>query len=73
MPTNICIFEDEHFSSLYPLSLTRPVFDLHCGMMSLQEKINTELPRCSALFILPGLSCRTVARSKSRRKSECGT
>lgn len=33
-----CIFED-HVDSLEPLSLTRPVFDLRCGMTTLAEKL----------------------------------
>ncbi len=37
--TSICIFEDNHFSQLYPMTLTRPVFDLRCGIFLLKEKI----------------------------------
>ncbi|MDI6808910.1 MAG: putative sugar nucleotidyl transferase [Candidatus Eisenbacteria bacterium] len=40
----ICIFEDERFSQFYPLSLTRPVYELHCGIISLREKIEKRLP-----------------------------
>lgn len=36
----ICVFEDGKFSNLYPLSLTRPVFDLVCGHTKLSEKIS---------------------------------
>jgi hypothetical protein len=36
MALNLCIFEDEHFNWLYPLSLTRPVFDLRCGISLLR-------------------------------------
>jgi len=39
MPINICIFEDEQFNWLYPLSLTRPVYELRCGILLLREKI----------------------------------
>ncbi|MGH7598517.1 MAG: GlmU family protein [bacterium] len=38
MPLNLCIFEDEHFTRLYPLTLTRPAFDLRCGISLLREK-----------------------------------
>ncbi len=35
----ICIFEDEKFDQLYPLTYLRPVSDLKCGASSLYEKI----------------------------------
>ncbi len=44
MALNLCIFEDEHFNRLYPLSLTRPVFDLRCGISLLREKIVRRFP-----------------------------
>ncbi len=39
MQKNICIYEDSSYTQLYPLTLTRPVFDLHCGILSLREKV----------------------------------
>lgn len=36
----LVIFEDDRYDQLYPMSLTRPVFELKCGINSLQEKIN---------------------------------
>ena len=39
MQKNICIYEDSGYSQLYPLTLTRPVFDLRCGIISLREKV----------------------------------
>jgi UDP-N-acetylglucosamine diphosphorylase/glucosamine-1-phosphate N-acetyltransferase len=47
MIPSICIFEDNTYSRLYPLSLTRPVFDLQCGMVSLKEKIIRQFPGVS--------------------------
>jgi UDP-N-acetylglucosamine diphosphorylase/glucosamine-1-phosphate N-acetyltransferase len=35
----VCIFEDEKYSNFYPLSYTRPVYELVCGMNTLREKI----------------------------------
>ncbi|MGB5895590.1 MAG: putative sugar nucleotidyl transferase, partial [Ignavibacteriaceae bacterium] len=35
----ICIFEDEKHSNFYPLSYTRPVYELVCGINTLREKI----------------------------------
>ena len=40
----ICIFEDEGYESLYPLSLTRPVFELRCGQITLRERILRSFP-----------------------------
>jgi UDP-N-acetylglucosamine diphosphorylase/glucosamine-1-phosphate N-acetyltransferase len=39
MAPNLCLFEDERCAQFHPLSLTRPVFELRCGMASLREKI----------------------------------
>lgn len=39
MASKLCIYEDANFSKLYPLTLTRPVFNLRCGMTNLYEKI----------------------------------
>jgi len=36
---SICIFEDEKYNQLYPLSYFRPVFDLICGIKRLRERI----------------------------------
>lgn len=35
----ICIYEDEKYSNFYPLSYTRPVYELVCGINSLMEKV----------------------------------
>jgi len=45
MNQTVCIFEDNKYSQLYPLSLTRPVFDLRCGMVTLKEKIIRQFPK----------------------------
>ncbi len=34
----LCIFEDEKVGNFYPLTLTRPVYDLRCGITTLWEK-----------------------------------
>ncbi|MDZ7291955.1 MAG: GlmU family protein [candidate division KSB1 bacterium] len=44
MPLPLCIFEDEHFTRLYPLTLTHPTFDLRCGILLLREKIARRFP-----------------------------
>ena len=53
----ICIFEDNKYAQLNPLSLTRPVFDLHCGMVSLKEKIIRQFPDDKI-----GLFCRNYLK-----------
>ncbi len=40
----LCIFEDEYFTRLYPLTLTRPTHDLRCGISLLREKIFRRFP-----------------------------
>jgi len=34
----LCIFEDKKVENFYPLTLTRPVYDLRCGISTLLEK-----------------------------------
>jgi UDP-N-acetylglucosamine diphosphorylase/glucosamine-1-phosphate N-acetyltransferase len=48
MPRCFVVFEDEGCSNLYPLTLTRPVFGLICGTMTLAERIRWELARSAA-------------------------
>ncbi len=35
----ICLFEDKHTDNFYPLTLSRPVYDLVCGTKTIREKI----------------------------------
>jgi len=44
MPFPICLFEDEYSDHLHPLSLTRTVYDLRCGISLLREKIARRFP-----------------------------
>ncbi|NQS99327.1 MAG: hypothetical protein HQ591_12830 [candidate division Zixibacteria bacterium] len=41
---NIVIFEDDGWKDLQPLSLTRPVWELRCGIATLEEKIRDMFP-----------------------------
>ncbi len=52
-PGSICIFEDDQFDRLYPLTYMRPVFDLRCGAVTLRERIVRYFPE-SAIY----LKCR---------------
>jgi len=40
MTRALCIFEDKKVENFYPLTLTRPVYDLRCGISTLWEKIS---------------------------------
>lgn len=40
----ICIFEDSGYSGLLPLVYTRPVYQLRCGILSLEEKLLHQYP-----------------------------
>ena len=50
IPQTICIYEDEHYANLYPLTYTRPVFELLCGTMSLGERIRRYFPDAHLVF-----------------------
>ncbi len=39
MIDSILIFEDDSNHLLFPLTYTRPVYDLRCGILTLREKI----------------------------------
>jgi len=40
---NIVLFEDSHYSNLLPLVYFRPVWELRCGALTLEEKIRNHL------------------------------
>ncbi len=44
MRTSICIFEDEGYRNLLPLTYLRPSYDLRCGILTLREKIVLRMP-----------------------------
>ncbi|MDZ7373020.1 MAG: GlmU family protein [candidate division KSB1 bacterium] len=65
MAETLCLFEDEGVVNLYPLTLTRPAFELRCGMSSLREKIVRELkPRKVVLH------CRSYLGEAVREENE---
>jgi UDP-N-acetylglucosamine diphosphorylase / glucose-1-phosphate thymidylyltransferase / UDP-N-acetylgalactosamine diphosphorylase / glucosamine-1-phosphate N-acetyltransferase / galactosamine-1-phosphate N-acetyltransferase len=47
---NICIFEDKKFSNFFPIALSRPVWQLKCGIFSLSEKINFLFPNAKYYY-----------------------
>ena len=44
---HICIYEDSGYNNLLPMAYVRPVYDLFCGMVSLQEKLIRNFPQAS--------------------------
>jgi Sugar nucleotidyl transferase len=56
---NLIIFEDEGYKNFLPLTWTRPVYDLKCGISTLAEKIRRQYPRIkteySCRYYLPGI------------------
>lgn len=55
---NIIIYEDEGYKDFLPLTWTRPVYDLRCGINTLAEKISRLYPKAkvdhSCRYYLPG-------------------
>jgi hypothetical protein len=53
----IYLFEDSHVDRLYPLALSRAVFELRCGAFTLLERLQMQLPQpISGLLVRPGLA-----------------
>lgn len=50
---HICIFEDINQANLEPLTLSRPVYELVCGISTLREKITRNFPKAKV-----SLHCR---------------
>jgi UDP-N-acetylglucosamine diphosphorylase/glucosamine-1-phosphate N-acetyltransferase len=48
----VCVFEDEKYDLLYPLTLTRATFELRCGSMTLVERISRTHPGVETSFFL---------------------
>ena len=44
---HICIYEDSGCNNLQPMAYVRPVYDLFCGIVSLQEKLTRNFPQAS--------------------------
>ncbi|MEN8191622.1 MAG: GlmU family protein [Bacteroidota bacterium] len=50
MSEYLLIFEDEFQHNLNPLTYTRPVYDLRCGILTLQQKIEKRFPECKIIL-----------------------
>ncbi len=51
MDRPICIFEDSGFKNFQPLTYTRPIYDLRCGIITLKEKILNYLKPSSVILL----------------------
>ncbi len=51
MPQNLCIFEDKKFANFFPLSLTRPVFDLRIGFTNFRYRLQEEFAEVQRVVI----------------------
>jgi len=60
---NICIFEDDKYNNFYPLSLSRPVYQLHCGIYTLAEKIKLSYPKAQYFY-----HCRQYLQSSLKKQ-----
>lgn len=49
---NLCIFEDAFSVDMHPLTYTRPVFELRCGILQIREKLAVGIPHHTlSLFV----------------------
>jgi len=62
MTATICIFEDSQYNKLHPISYTRPVYDLRCGITTLLEKIRRSYPRVKVVLHCRGYLSEVVKR-----------
>ncbi|GBD90289.1 UDP-3-O-[3-hydroxymyristoyl] glucosamine N-acyltransferase [bacterium BMS3Abin04] len=51
MDKPICIFEDSGFKNFQPLTYTRPIYDLRCGIFTLKEKILNYLKSSNVILL----------------------
>lgn len=66
LPTNLCLFEDGRYPNFFPLSLNRPLFDLHIGTQTLGTRIIDEVnPERLSLLCRPYLAPVLIEREKN--------
>lgn len=56
----ICIFEDDTFANFFPLTLSRPVYDLLCGISTLREKVLAVYPGTVQSFLCRAYLADTI-------------
>ena len=70
MTRALCIFEDGKVENFYPLTLTRPVYELRCGISTLWEKISQISEENLHLLCREYLSKVTSQRIKKARVNQ---
>ena len=58
----IILFEDQHITKLYPITLTRAAFDIRCGGLTLFEALRRVFPEASFDFFVREHLVRLVER-----------
>ena len=61
--SSICVFEDEGYKALLPLTWFRPAMDLRCGMNTLFEKIKRCYPRTNIYILCRDYLSSTVKKN----------
>jgi UDP-N-acetylglucosamine diphosphorylase / glucose-1-phosphate thymidylyltransferase / UDP-N-acetylgalactosamine diphosphorylase / glucosamine-1-phosphate N-acetyltransferase / galactosamine-1-phosphate N-acetyltransferase len=61
--SSICIFEDEGYKKLLPLTWFKPSFDMRCGISTLFEKIKRNYPRTNVYLLCRDYLQPTVKKS----------
>ncbi len=62
---NIILFEDEGWEDLQPISLTRPLWDIRCGIFTLKERVEALFPENDISYICRGHIATLVKRNES--------
>ncbi|NOX67229.1 MAG: glucose-1-phosphate thymidylyltransferase [Chlorobi bacterium] len=65
MEKGILIFEDEFQNNLNPLTYTRPIYDLRCGILTLKEKIEKRFPDSKIFLHTRGYLVEFVKRNNT--------
>ncbi|MDP3900324.1 MAG: GlmU family protein [bacterium] len=60
----ICIFEDKKANNFYPLTLSRPVWEMRCGIFTLAQKIIKYQPRASYCY-----HCRKYLQPMAKKQN----
>ena len=72
MDRTLCIFEDRKVENFYPLTLTRAVYDLRCGISTLGEKISKISGKNVNLLCREYLSAITSQKNKANGVNNLG-
>jgi UDP-N-acetylglucosamine diphosphorylase/glucosamine-1-phosphate N-acetyltransferase len=60
----VCLFEDQHVQDLEPIALTRPAYELVCGLSSLAERQWRHFGPCSSAGVLVRPHLEAVQREE---------